>query len=299
MLISTSRFFSLELIAHHLTLLQLLLLPLSHFSPITFTDLITIIKSVSSSSCSLDLIPPKILNDLSFFFYSIILNLMNLSLATSKLPTFFKSSIVTPVLNPIISNYRPISNLSFLSKILEKLQLSNFLFSNNLLPPTQSGFQPSHSAETCLLKISYDVFLAYDSGKLSLLLSLDSTSAFDNVDHSLLLQHLNSSFGISGFSLLWLTSYLSNRFSTVSINFFSFISVPFGVLQRSVLGPFLFILYTSYLLCLIESFSFQRQLFADDTYIFSSFPLPFLLLLKSLVSVSLLFFHGVIPCILN
>ena len=138
---------------------------LSHFSPITFTDLISIIKSaVSSSSCSLDPIPPKILNDLSSFFYPIILNLINLSLATSKFSIFFKSSIVTPILKKpsldpsIISNYRPIFNLSFLSKILEKaiyLQLPKFLLSNNL-PPTQSGFRPSHSTENCLLKISND-----------------------------------------------------------------------------------------------------------------------------------------------
>ena len=93
----------------------------SHFSPITFTDLITIIKSVSSSSCSLDLIPLKILNDLFSFFYPITINLINL-LQT----TFFKSSIITPILikpslDPsIISNYLPISNLSYFSKTLEK-----------------------------------------------------------------------------------------------------------------------------------------------------------------------------------
>ena len=262
--ISTTRFFLLELIAHHLTLLQHLLLPLSLFSPITFTNLTSIIKSVSSFFCSLDLIPPKILNDLSSFFYPIIINIINFSLATSKFPTSFKSSIVTPILkkpsldSSIISNYRPISNLSFLSEILEKtiyLKLSNFLLSNNLLPPTQSGFRPSHSTETCLLKISNDALLASDSGKLSLLLSLDFFSAFDTVDHSFLLQHLNSSFGISGFSLSWLTSYLSNRSSAVSINNSSSpFSVPFDVPQGSVLESLLSILHTSHLPCLIESF---------------------------------------------
>ena len=247
---------------------------LSHFSPITFTDLMSIIKSESSFSCSRDL------KDFSFFFfYRIILKLINLSLATSKFPTSFKSSIVTPILKKpsldpsIISNYRLFTNLSFLSKILEKaiyLQLSNFLLSNNLLPSTQSGFRPSHSTETCLLKISNDALLASDSGKLSLLLSLGFSSAFDTVNHSLLLQHLNSFFGISGSSLSWLTSYLSNRSSAVSINNSSSpLSVPFDVSQR----PLLFILYTSHLPCLIQFFSFQSQFFADDTYIFSSFPL--------------------------
>ena len=113
-----------------------------------------------------------------------------------------------PSLDPsIISNCRPISNLSFLSKILEKaiyLQLSKFLLSNNLFPSTQSGFRPSHSTETCLLKLSNDTLLASDSGKFSLLLSLDSSSAVDTVDHSLLLQHLNSWY----FRLLTLLAYL-------------------------------------------------------------------------------------------
>ena len=102
----------------------------------------------------------------------------------------------------------------------------------------------SHSTETCLLKISNDALLAFD-------------------------------FGISGFSLSCVTSYLSNRSSAVSINNSSSspLSVPFGVFQRSVLGPLFFILYTSHLPCLMGSFSFQSQLLADDTYIFSSFPL--------------------------
>ena len=146
---------------------------------------------------------------------------------TQYIVTSFQSSIVTPILKKpsldpsIISKYRPTSYLFFFSKILDKaiyLQLSNFLFSNNLLSPTQSGFRPSPSTETCLLKISNDALLAFDSGKLSLLLSLDFSSAFDTVDHSLLLQHLNPSFGISGSSLSWFISYLSNRSSTVSIN---------------------------------------------------------------------------------
>ena len=231
------------------------------------------------------------------------LSLISLFLSISKFSTSFKLSIVTPILKKpsldpsSISNYLPISNLSFLSKILEKaiyLQISNFLLSNNLLPPTQSVFRPFHSTETCLLKISNDTLLAFDSGKLSFLLSLNFSSAFDTVDHSLLLQHLNSSFGISGFSLSWLTSPLFNRSSTVSINnSSSLLSVSFGVLQGSVLGPLLFILYTSHLPSLIEV-SFFLMTPISSLFFLS---LLFLLLLQGLLFVLLLFFHGVTPCI--
>ena len=273
---------------------------LSHLSTITFTDLISIIKSVYSSSCSLDLISPKTLNDLSSFFYPIILNLINLFLATYKFPTFFKSSIVTPILKKpldpsIISNYRPFSNIFFLSKILEKaiyLQLSNFL-----LPSTQSGFRPSHSTKTCFLKISNDALLASDSSKLSLLLSLDFSSAFDTVDHSLLLQHLNLSFGISGSSLSWLTSYLSNRSFTVSINnYSSFLFSVFLVFFRDLfLDPF-FLFFIPLTSLVSSNLSFFKVCFLPTTPT-SSLLFLFLLLLKGLVSVYLLFFHGVDPCI--
>ena len=88
---------------------------------------------------------------------------------------------------------------SFIPNLLRKLFTSNFqtfFFLTIFFRPTQSRFRPSHSTKACLLKISNDAFLASNSGKLSLLFSLDFSSAFDTVDHSLLLQHLNCSFGI-------------------------------------------------------------------------------------------------------
>ena len=111
-------------------------------------------------------------------------------------------------------------------------------------------------------------------GNISLLLCLDSSSAFDTVDHSLLIQQLETSFGISGSCLKRISSYLSNRSSVVSRN--NSHSPPssflFGVPQASVLGPLLFILHTSELPRIISSFSLQSQLHADDSYIFTSFP---------------------------
>ena len=87
-----------------------------------------------------------------------------------------------------MSNYRPISNLSFLSKILEKViykQLYSYLNKFSLLPPTQSGFKIDHSTETALLKLYNDLIFAADNGQSSILLCLNFTDAFDIVDHSL------------------------------------------------------------------------------------------------------------------
>ena len=115
-----------------------------------------------------------------------------------------------------MSNYRPISNLSFLSKILEKViykQLYFYLNKVSLLPPTQFGFRIGHSTETALLKLYNDLILAADNGQSSILTCLDFTGAFDTVDYSLLLNVLEKTFGVTGSCLSWFDSYLSLSFN--------------------------------------------------------------------------------------
>ena len=113
-------------------------------------------------------------------------------------------------LNPeILKNYRPVSNLSFLSKILEKVvlhQLSNHLLTNNLFCSHQSAYRAGHSTETALLKIVNDLS-ALDEDKVSLLSLLDLSAAFGTIDHSILLSRLSYSFGISDTVLAWFTSH--------------------------------------------------------------------------------------------
>ena len=166
-------------------------------------------------------------------------------------------------------NFRPISNLSFLSKTIERLVLSKllpYLNAANLLPPTQSGFRRFHSTETALLRILSDIYSATDSSLLTLLSCFDVSSAFDTVDHDILLRRLQISFGISGLALKWLTSYLTNRAQMVVLEHSrsDWTHVPFGVPQGSVLGPLLYILYTADLCSLISSHGFTVHLYADD-----------------------------------
>lgn len=127
------------------------------------------------------------------------------------------------------NNFRPISNLPFISKILEKTvatQIHSHLSHNNLYEQFQSGFRPFHSTETALVKITNDLLMAADSGLLTTLILLDLSAAFDTICHTTLLNRL-SSIGITHTPLNWLKSYLSGRTQFIQLK--SFKSTPSSV----------------------------------------------------------------------
>ena len=110
-----------------------------------------------------------------------------------------------------MKNFRPVSNLSFMSKIVEKVvakQLTEYLDCNNLLPKLQSGLRRFHSTETAVLKVLSDVYSAIDQGQVALLALLDVSAAFDTVDHTILLDRLSISYGISGTVHAWISSFV-------------------------------------------------------------------------------------------
>jgi len=153
--------------------------------------------------------------------------LFNASLSTGCFPAKFKHAIVTPLEkkgthdSSQLKNYRPVSNLPFLSKLLQKVvqnQLQHHITSNDAMPKFQSAYRQFHSTETALVKIFNNLLLAADQGQVSALCLLDLTSAFDTVDHALLLTRLERSFGVEGGCLAWFTSYLSGRNYCVVIN---------------------------------------------------------------------------------
>src|SRR6218665_2965011 len=210
-------------------------------------------------------------------------SLLNLSLSTGNFPLAFKHSLITPILKKAnlykenLSNYRPISNLSFLSKLTERIviaRLNDYLSSNSLLNPHQSGFTKHHSTETLLVSLYNKLVSAVSHQQLSCLCLLDISAAFDTIDHNILIQRLSSRFGVSGTALLWFQSYLSTRSFSVKACSHSSQPLPLScdVPQGSVLGPLLFILYTTQLSHLIKSSSVDHHLYADDTQLFISFP---------------------------
>jgi len=135
--------------------------------------------------------------------------LCNMSLRTGVVPASFKTSVITPLIKKsstdvnTLQNYRPISNLSFVSKLLECLvsnQLQSHVDTHSLLPPNQSAYRHGHSTETALLKVYSDLISALDSSSdhQSVLAVLDKTAAFDTADHSILLRRHERSYGVSG-----------------------------------------------------------------------------------------------------
>src|SRR5580704_13495947 len=142
------------------------------------------------------------------------------------LPSSFKNAIVTPLLKKFnlthnnLSNYGPISNFSFLSKLLERLiqkRLLLHLNSFSSIPVFQSGFRKSHSTETALLRIHNDLLLAKENKKVSALILLDLSAAFDTIDHNILLSRLSLNFGVTSSALSLLGSYLPDRSQSVLI----------------------------------------------------------------------------------
>ena len=152
------------------------------------------------------------------------------------------------------------------------MQLLAHLNLNHLCNPFQSAYRSGHSTETALLRVVNDLLMAMDKNRVSILLLLDLSAAFDTVDHEILLLRLETKFGIRSSALQWFKSYLQNRKQYVSVNGHS--SVPrdleFGVPQGSVLGPVLFVLYTTPLSKLIKEHLVSHQLYADDTQVHKS-----------------------------
>jgi Reverse transcriptase (RNA-dependent DNA polymerase) len=173
-----------------------------------------------------------------------------------------------------LSNYRPISHLSFLSKLTEravKSRLTDFLTEHNLLNSFQSAYTKLHSTETALLAVHHYFIRASRQQQVSCLCLLNLSAAFDAIDNSILLERLSSSFGISGIALNWVKSYPMSRSFYVQVRDSQspVYQLLYGVPQGSVLGPFLFILYTT--TTIISKSSVHHQLYADDTQLFISF----------------------------
>ena len=254
---------------------------LNAFKLVTSDEVYKTIMKSKKKTCPLDPIPTSLLIDCIEELLPLITNIINRSLSSGTFPNIFKHAIVTPLLKKstldpnVLKNYRPISNLSFLSKIIEKIilsQLIDYLNSNNLFPKQQSAYRPSHSTETVLLKVMNDIRNAVDSGNFSLLTLLDLSAAFDTIDHTILLRRLQHSYGIKGTALAWLSSYLTDRSQKVITN--NYLSVPttleYGVPQGSVLGPILFLLYTKPIASLTEKYQISCHNFADDTQLQNS-----------------------------
>ncbi len=251
------------------------------FLELSVDDVISAIHRLPDKSSAADPMPTPVLKQVADLIAPFLTALFNHSLATGLYPALFKEAFITPIVKKAgmdaadVNSYRPISNLPVISKLFERLvarQLMGYLTAADLLPPRQSGFRPGHSTETAILRVLSDILQSVDRGDVAVLILLDLSAAFDTVDHDILLQRLQCSFGVDDSALSWLQSYLFGRTQYVLRGSLksSTAELVCGVPQGSVLGPLLFILYTADLVHLIERFSLSAQLYADDTQVYGS-----------------------------
>ena len=177
----------------------------------------------------------------------------NASFTQHTVPAQHKKAVVHPLLKKAtmdpsdISSYRPISNLSFVSKPMERLVSGRFTAHTDkykLLPYTQSVYRTNHSPEIALVRIHNEIVHAVDQGHVAALVLLDLSAAFDTVDHTILIDVLRERFGLQGDVLDWMTSYMQGRTQLVRVGstLSSTCQLPGGVPQESVLGPKQFIM---------------------------------------------------------
>ncbi|KAK3561324.1 hypothetical protein QTP86_030626 [Hemibagrus guttatus] len=255
---------------------------LTQLSTVASEEVLQITRSCNPTTCPLDPIPSAMLQTISPDLLPFIITVINGYLTSGHVPTVFKKARVTPILKKPaldpsdISNYRLVSLLSFLSKILERVvcnQLSDCLMQNNLHDPNQSGFKAAHSTETALLAVTEKLHAARSAKLSSVLILLDLSAAFDTVNHKTLLSTLRS-LGICGTAWERFASYLDGR--SYQVTWKGLTSAPrrlsTGVPQGSVLGPLLFSLYTHSLGKVISSHGFSYHCYADDTQLIFSFP---------------------------
>lgn len=254
---------------------------LQQFRPLTVKDTNDLIGKSSKKSCSLDPMPTSIVSNCLDVLTPIITKIINLSLQSGQVPQSWKEAVVHPIPkkanhNLELNNLRPVSNLSYISKLTERAvfnQLHQHMTVNNLYPEMQSSYRKFHSTETALLKTQNDILLNMNNQRVTLLILLDLSAAFDTVDHNILLSRLSITFGISDIALDWFKSYLSDRSQRVSVcgSLSTPLGLDCGVPQGSCLGPLLFIIYSSELFKVINNHLPNVQAFADDTQLYISF----------------------------
>ena len=211
-----------------------------------------IICKSPAKSCMLDPIPTWLIKESELL--PVMTNIINSSLRSSQVPKSMKSAGVTPLLkkytlNPdILKNYRPVSNLSYISKLLVRVvakRLTDYMTENNLHEHLQSAYKPGHSTETALVKVQNDILTSIDQHRIVILVMLDLSAAFNTIDHDILFSRMENTLGIMGQALAWFKSYLSGRTLRIKIDksFSELQDILWSVPQGSVLGPLLFLIY--------------------------------------------------------
>ena len=199
---------------------------LSEFTEVSESYIRELIDKSKPKSCCLDPVPTRILKQSVDVLVQPITKVVNASLMTDEIPSSLKKGTIYPSIKKQtldqeeFTSYRLITNVAFLSKTLERVvaaQTINYLTDNDLMSKLQSAYRRFYSTETALLCVYNDTLLALDSRQEVVPVLLDLSSAFDTIDHDVLLDRLRSRYGIKGTALNWFRSYLTNRVQSVRI----------------------------------------------------------------------------------
>ena len=252
------------------------------FKSVSEAEVRKIINASPNKQCNLDPCPTALVKCCIDILITPITAIINKSLQEGSFPFHFKKAIVTPLIKKPtlpkndLKNYWPVSNLNFISKLIEKVvafQIKEHLNKAGLENGFQSAYKANHSTETTLLGIQNDILVGMDQEKVTALTLLDLSAAFDTIDHKMLLDRLSEWFGVGGVVLNWFTDYLCGRNQCIKVqgHLSEHRDLNYGVPQGSVLGPLLFSMYTHPLSHLINRFDVKHKLYADDTQIYLSF----------------------------
>ena len=183
-------------------IMELHSLSFGSFKAITEGETYSIIMNLAKKSCALDPTPTPLLIKCIDVFLPVLTKMANISLESRHFPSAWKEALVRPILkkndlDTVFKNYRPVSNLSFISKVTERavfLQIDNHMKKHDLYPSLQSAYRKNHGTETALLKVTNDILMEMNSQHAVLLVLLDLSAAFDTVVDSVLLRRLQASF---------------------------------------------------------------------------------------------------------
>ena len=247
-------------------------------------DVECIIRGMPTKSCESDAIPTSLLKEILLTVAPSLAKIINISLEHGIFAAAWKIAILRPLLKQvgldlISSNYRLVSNLVFLSKVLEKAVLEQFITycdAHKLIPDYQLAYRKHYSCKTSIIKVVNNVLWNFENQEVCAMCIIDLSAAFNTVDHQILLQVLQLRFGVLGNALTWFESYLRPRFCKVKVGtrFSTIRSLDCSVPQGSLAGPNLYSAYASTLQEVVpddvglngfaDDHSLKRSFKADD-----------------------------------